>query len=73
MKIRPTRRFHTGVPVGLGSGDTGLSPEDSSSTISPLELLLTEWSKFFPEQKIARFRTLSNDEAEDLILALPAR
>ncbi len=41
--------------------------------ISPLETLLTEWSKLFPEQKIARFRTLSSDEAEDLIFALPAR
>jgi magnesium transporter len=47
--------------------------DSTDEPISPLETLLTEWSKFFPEQKIARFRTLASDEAEDLILALPAR
>lgn len=41
--------------------------------LSPLEALLGEWSHLYPEQKIARFRTLTNDEAEDLVLALPAR
>jgi magnesium transporter len=46
---------------------------EETSSVTSLEGLLTEWSKLFPEQKIARFRTLSNDEAEDLVLALPAR
>jgi magnesium transporter len=69
------------------AGSTGTSDESSPTEelppvvenqpdeeqISPLETLLTEWSKFFPEQKIARFRTLTNDEAEDLIHALPGR
>ena len=61
--------------VGLGPSSEyiGQSGDGSLSTVSPLETLLTDWSKSFPEQKINRFRTLSNDEAEDLILALPAR
>lgn len=50
-----------------------LENDSSDTTLSPLEALLEEWSHLYPEQKLVRFRTLTNDEAEDLVLALPAR
>ncbi|MEK7356018.1 MAG: CBS domain-containing protein [Bdellovibrionota bacterium] len=40
---------------------------------SPTDLLLEDWSGLYAEEKIARFRSLSNDDAEEIILALPSR
>lgn len=40
---------------------------------TPTDLLLEEWSHLDNEERVARFRSLSQGDAEDFVLALPAR
>ncbi len=52
----------------------GHEPSDFEAAEETLEpTLLEEWSHLYVEDKVLRFRSLDNDEAEDLLLALPAR
>ena len=47
--------------------------EQTSIVKSITDTLLEDWSGLSRDEKLVRFRSLTNDDAEDFVLALPAR